>query len=70
MDGRGSIPMRGRHSSSRPRTVSGAHPASYPVNTGEMCPWKENNLGVKLTTHMHPVAESKGASTLLVLVLM
>jgi hypothetical protein len=53
--------MRGTYSPSLPRTVSGAHPASYPVIAREMYPWRENNLSVKLTTDIHPVAEAKNA---------
>jgi hypothetical protein len=41
------------------QTSSEAHPASYPVGTGEPFQGVKHSRGVTLTTHPHPVLRSR-----------
>jgi hypothetical protein len=58
LDDRGSIPDGAEDFSSSPcvQTGSGAHPASYPMGTGEPFPGVKRGRSVKLTTHPHIVS--------------
>jgi hypothetical protein len=38
---------------------SGAHSASYPMNTGGSFLWGQSGRGVKLTTHLHLMPSSR-----------